>query len=39
MNAEWAKEWLFFVLFVFAEDLQHETLSGSVGNIGSEQKT
>jgi hypothetical protein len=38
INAEWAKNRLFFVFFVFAEDLQHESLSGSVGDIGSEQK-
>jgi hypothetical protein len=37
-NAEWIRGWLLFVFFVFAEDLQHEPLSGSVGDIGSEQK-
>jgi hypothetical protein len=39
MYGRCARERLFFVFFVFAEDLQHESLSGSVGDIGSEQKT
>jgi len=36
MNPEWVKVVLFFV---FAEDLQHESLSGSVGDIGGKEKT
>jgi hypothetical protein len=34
-----ARKRLFFVLFIFAEDLQHEPLSGSVGDIGGKEKT